>query len=127
MCVQCFLVLSFIFYVIIGIIAGSIFNYKYKWKVDLKISSEKFGACWPFYIPKLISELKAIKKQSNRNIVLDTLHDIEYDKTDIDKNSNVNVNTSASLGLVGAYLALNKELIESFTPGVYLELIHGRY
>lgn len=129
MCVQCFLVLSFIFYVIIGIITGSIFNYNYKWKVDLKISPEQFGACWPKYIPILISELKAKKKQSNRDIVLDTLDDIGYDKTDIDKKSNLNVNTGlfTSLGLVSVHLALNKELVKSFIPGDYLEFKGKRY
>ena len=62
-------------------------------------------------------------------MVLYTLHDIEYDKTDVDKKSNLNVNTglSTSLGLVGTYLALNKELIESFTPGDYLEFKGKRY
>jgi hypothetical protein len=129
MCVPCFLSLSFIFYTIVGIIAGSIFNYKYKWKVDFKISSEKFGACWPFYIPKLITELKAEKKQSNRNMVLYTLHDIGYDKTTVDKNSNVNVNTGlfTSLGLVGAHLAFNQELIESIKPNGYLEFKGKQY
>jgi hypothetical protein len=125
MCVPCFLALLFIFYTIIGIITGSIFNYKYKWKVDFKISSEKFGACWPFYIPKLIAELKAEKKQSNRNMVLYTLHDIEYEKTNVNKNSSVNVNTSASLSLVGAYLALNQKMVES--PSDYLEFKGKRY
>lgn len=78
MCVLCFLILSFIFYTITAIIVGSIFNYKYKWKVDFEISSEKFGACWPFYISKLITDLKFKKKQSNRNIVLNVLD--EYQK-----------------------------------------------
>jgi hypothetical protein len=129
MCVSCFLALLFIFYAIIGIVSANIFNYKFKWKVDLNVSPEKFGVCWPFYVPELISELKAIKKQSNRNIVLDTLNDIGYDKTDIDKNSNVNVNTGlfTSLGLVGTHLALNQELIESIKPNGYLEFKGNRY
>ena len=66
----------FLIYAIVGIVSANIFNYKCKWKVDLNVSPEKFGVCWPFYVPELISELKAIKKQSNRNIVLDTLDDI---------------------------------------------------
>ena len=129
MCVPCFLALSFIIYTIIAIIAGSIFNYKYKWKVDLKISPEKFGACWPFYIPKLVAELKAKKKQSNRNIVLNTLDDIEYDISNSREKSNLNVNTglSTSLGLVGTRLALNQELIESIKPNGYLEFNGKRY
>lgn len=129
MCVLCFLTLLFLIYAIIGLIAGSIFNYKYKWKVDFKISSEQFGACWPFYIPKLIADLKAEKKQSNRNMVLYTLHDIEYDKTTTDENSNVHVNTGlfTSLGLTGAYLALNQELIESIKPNGYLEFKGKQY
>jgi hypothetical protein len=128
MCALCFLVL-FLIYAIIGLIAGSIFNYKYKWKVDFKISSEQFGACWPFYIPKLIADLKAEKKQSNRNMVLYTLHDIEYDKTNSSEKSNSNVNTClfTSLGLTAAYLALNKELIESIKPNGYLEFKGKRY
>lgn len=124
MCVLCFLVLLFLIYAIIGIIAGSIFNYKYKWKVDFKISSEQFGACWPFYIPKLIAELKAKKKQSNRNIVLNTLDDIEYDTSNSSEKSNSNVNTClfTSLGLTGAYLAYN-----SFKHGDYLDVKGKRY
>jgi hypothetical protein len=61
--------------------------------------------------------------------VLDTLNDIGYDKTDIDKNSNVNVNTGlfTSLGLVGTHLALNQELIESIKPNGYLEFKGNRY
>lgn len=129
MCVLCFLILLFLIYVIIGLIAGSIFNYKYKWKVDFKISSEQFGACWPFYIPKLIADLKAEKKQSNRNIVLNTLDYIEYDKTNSSEKSNSNVNTClfTSLGLTGAYLALNQELIESIKPNGYLEFKGKQY
>lgn len=129
MCVPCFLTLSFLIYTITAIIVGSIFHYKYEWKVDLKINPEKFGACWPFYIPKLITELKAKKKQSNRNIVLNTLDDVGYDKTDIDKNSNLNVNTGlfTSLGLTGAYLSLNPELNKSFKSGDYLEFKGKRY
>lgn len=92
MCILCFLISSFLIYMIIGLIAGSIFNYKYKWKVDLNVSPEKFGACWPKYIPILISELKDEKKQSNRNIVLDTLDDIGYIETTSDKNSHLNIN-----------------------------------
>jgi hypothetical protein len=129
MCVLCFLILLFLIYAIIGLIAGSIFNYKYKWKVDFKISSEQFGACWPFYIPKLIADLKAEKKQSNRNIVLNTLDYIEYDKTNSSEKSNSNVNTClfTSLGLTGAYLALNQELIESIKPNGYLEFKGKQY
>lgn len=129
MCVPCFLISLFIIYVIIGIITGSIFHYKYEWKVDFKISSEQFGACWPKYIPKLIAVLKAEKKQSNRNIVLNTLDYIEYHKTNSSEksNSNVNMGLSTSLGLTGAYLALNKELIESIKPNGYLEFKGKRY
>ncbi len=129
MCISCFLALSFIIYTITAIIVGSIFHYKYEWKVDLKISPEKFGLCWPKYVPKLIAELKAEKKQSNRNMVIYTLHDIGYDKTITDENSNINVNTglSTSLGLVGTRLALNQELIESIKPNGYLEFNGKRY
>lgn len=130
MCVLCFLVLLFLIYAIIGIIAGSIFNYKYKWKVyDFKISSEQFGACWPKYVPKLIADLKAEKKQSNRTMVLYTLHDIEYDTTNSSEKSNSDVNTglSTSLGLVGARLALNQELRESIKPNGYLEFNGKQY
>ena len=125
MCVLCFLVLLFLIYAVIGIIAGSIFNYKYKWKVyDFKISPEKFGACWPKYVPKLIAELKAEKKQSNRTMVLYTLHDIEYDKTNSSEKSNLNVNTClfTSLGLTGTHLAYN-----SFKPSDYFEFKDKRY
>lgn len=127
--ILCSISITLIIYGLVGIVSANIFNYKCKWKVDLNVSPEKFGLCWPFYVPKLISELKAEKKQSNRNMVLYTLHDIEYDKTDVDKKSNLNVNTGLStpLGLVGTYLALNKELIESFTPGDYLEFKGKRY
>jgi hypothetical protein len=138
MCVLCFLILLFLIYAIIGIIAGSIFNYKYKWKVDLykytwkvdlNVSPEKFGLCWPKYVPILISEFKDEKKQSNRNIVLATLDDIEYDKTNSSEKSNSNVNTGlfTSLGLTGAYLALNQELVESFKTGDCLEFKGKRY
>ena len=124
MCIPCFLLLSFIFYVIIGMVAGTIFNYKYKWKVDLNVSSEKFGAFWPFYILKLIADIKAEKKQSNRNMVLYTLHDIEYDKTNSSEKSNSNVNTClfTSLGLTGADLAY-----KSFKPNCYLEFKGKQY
>jgi hypothetical protein len=138
MCALCFLVLLFLIYAIIGIIAGSIFNYKYKWKVDLykytwkvdlNVSPEKFGLCWPKYVPILISELKDEKKQSNRNIVLATLDDIEYDKINSSEKSNSNINTGlfTSLGLTAAYLALNKELIESIKPNGYLEFKGKQY
>lgn len=129
MCISCFLALSFIIYTITAIIAGSIFHYKYEWKVDLKISPEKFGACWPFYISKLIAELKAEKKQSNRNIVLNILDDIEYDTSNSREKSNLNVNTglSTSLGLVGTRLAFNQELIESIKPNGYLEFNGKQY
>lgn len=118
-----------VIYGLIGIIATDIYIYKFKCKADLNISSEKFAACWPFYVPKLIYELKAEKKQSNRNIVLDTLDDIGYDKTDVDKKSNLNVSTGLStpLGLVGTHLALNQELIESIKPNGYLEFKGKRY
>lgn len=114
--ILCCILIALFIYVLVGIGSANIFNYKCKWKVDLKVSPEKFGLCWPFYIPKLISELKAEKKQSNRNIVLDTLYDIKYGKTDVDKNSSVNDNTSlsTSLGLVGTHLALNQELLNRF-------------
>lgn len=127
--ILCSIIITLIIYGLVGIVSANIFNYKYKWKVDLNVSPEKFGVCWPFYVPELISELKAIKKQSNRNIVLDTLDDIGYDKTITDENSNVNVNTGlfTSLGLVGAHLALNQELIESFKPNGYLEFKGKRY
>ena len=129
MCISCFLALSFIIYTITAIIVGSIFHYKYEWKVDLKISPEKFGLCCPKYVPKLIAELKAEKKQSNRNMVIYTLHDIGYDKTITDENSNINVNTglSTSLGLVGTRLALNQELLESIKPNGYLEFNGKQY
>lgn len=127
--ILCSISITLIIYGLVGIISANIFNYKCKWKVDLNVSPEKFGLCWPFYVPKLISELKAEKKQSNRNIVLDTLDDIGYDKTDIDKNSNLNVNTglSTSLGLVGTHLALNQELLNSIKPNGYLEFKGKRY
>ena len=127
--ILCSISITLIIYGLVGIVSANIFNYKYKWKVDLKVSPEKFGLCWPFYVPKLISELKAEKKQSNRNIVLDTLDDIGYDKTNIDKNSNLNVNTGLStpLGLVGTHLDLNQELIESIKPNGYLEFNGKRY
>ena len=131
MCVICFLVLSFIFYVIIGIIAGSIFNYKYKWKVDLKISSEQFGACWPKYVPILISKLKTIRKENNRNEVCDVLSDIKYYK-DVEKpyQNTCNKTTGCltmSSGLVGTYLALNQELNKCFKLGDYLVFKGKRY
>ena len=129
MCV--FLVLLFIIYTIIAIIAGSIFNYKYKWKVDLKISSEMFGACWPKYIPILISKLKTIKKENNRNEVYDVLSDIKYYKdTEKPYQNTYNKTTRYStigLGLIGTYLSLNQELIKSITPGDYLEFKGNRY
>jgi hypothetical protein len=106
MCIPCFLTLSFIFYTITAIIAGSIFNYKYKWKVDLykytwkvdlNVSPEKFGLCWPKYVPILISELKDEKKQSNRNIVLATLDDIEYDTSNSREKSNKSIKPNGYL------------------------------
>jgi hypothetical protein len=131
MCVPCFLVLLFLIYAIIGLIAGSIFNYKYKWKVDLKISLEQFGACWPKYVPILISKLKTIKKENNRNKVYDVLSDIKYYKdTEKPYQNTCNKTTGCltmSSGLVGAYLALNKELIESIKPNGYLEFKGKRY
>ena len=131
MCVPCFLALSFIIYTIIAIIAGSIFNYKYKWKVDLKISPEKFGACWPFYIPKLISKLKTIKKENNRNEVYDVLRDIKYYKdTEKPYQNTCNKTTGCltmSSGLVGTYLALNQELLNQELFSIYLNLINKRY
>lgn len=99
MCIPCFLLL-FIFYVIIGMVAGTI------------------------YISKLIADIKAEKKQSNRNMVLYTLHDIEYDKTNSNKKSNSNVNTClfTSLGLTRADLAY-----KSFKPNCYLEFKGKQY
>ena len=125
--ILCCISIALIIYGLVGIVSANIFNYKCKWKVDLNVSSEKFGLCWPFYVPKLLSKLKAEKKQSNRNMVIYTLHDIEYDKTTVDKNSNVNVNTGlfTSLGLVGAHLALNQKMVES--PSDYLEFKGKRY
>jgi hypothetical protein len=119
----------FLVYAIVGIVSANIFNYRCKWKVNLNVSPEKFGLCWPKYIPILISELKAEKKQSNRNMVLYTLHDIEYDKTNSIEKSNSNVNTClfTSLGLIGTHLALNQELIESIKPNGYLEFKGKRY
>ena len=127
--ILCSISITLIIYGLVGIVSANIFNYKCKWKEDFKVSPEKFGLCWPFYVPKLISELKAEKKQSNRNMVLHTLYDIKYGKTDVDKNSSVNDNTglSTSLGLVGTHLALNQELIKSITPGDYLEFKGKRY
>ena len=124
MCVSCFLALSFIIYTIIAIIVGNIFSYKYECKVDLNVSPEKFGLCWPFYIPKLIAELKAKKKQSNRNIVLNILDDIEYDTTNSSEKPNLNINTClfTSLGLTGTHLAY-----KSFKPGDYLDVKGKRY
>ena len=122
--ILCCVLLALNIYAIIGIVSANIFNYKCKWKVDLNVSPEKFGLCWPFYVPKLISELKAEKKQSNRNMVLYALHDISYDKTPVDKNSNVNTGLSTP-DLVGAYLALNQKMVESLST--YLEFKGKRY
>ena len=128
--ILCCISIILVIYCFIGIIID-IYVYKFKWKTNLNVSSEKFVVCWPFYISKLIFELKAEKKQSTRNIVLDALDDIGYDKTDVDKNSNVNVDVNTglftALGLVGAHLALNQEFVESFTPGDYLEFKGKRY
>jgi hypothetical protein len=62
-------------------------------------------------------------------MVLYTLHDIEYDKTAVDKNSSMNDNTglSTSLSLVGTHLALNQELLNSIKPNGYLEFKGKRY
>ena len=76
--ILCCISIALIIYGLVGMVSANIFNYRCKWKVDFKVSPEKFGLCWPFYVSKLISELKAEKKQSNRNTVLDTLDDIKF-------------------------------------------------
>lgn len=123
--ILCCVSIALIIYGLIGMVSATIFDCRCKWKVNLNVSPEKFGVCWPFYVPKLISELKVEKKQSNRNMVLYTLHDIDYVKTVVDKNSNLNNNTALSLNKT--HSALNQELVKKVYTGDYLEFKGKRY